>query len=447
MSEVIDFKRSTAYPVETVFNELAKHSKKTDKKKILIANKSNMRILDIFKCAYDPFTNYWIKKYNLTSFGTKTLGTDWLQIYNLLQELASRQIVGNAAIAKVESVLAEYDQFSQAVFEGILKHNLTLGISPDMINAAWPDAIIIYEAALAAKIEDRMPKIKKEFDGKTWFASRKLDGLRCLSHVTKSKGMIRTRNGNPYNTLDVLHKPLISIVQHLPDDTYVFDGECCIMENGLENFQKILSEWNKDNWQIEHPKYMLFDFMTEDQFYMKEQSPIFSDRYANILEMQANGWLDPEFIEPVEQVPVTSEEQVNEMLERGLDLGWEGVVLRKNLPYQSGRTVNMLKIKPYDDDEFEVLDLETGVGSYEVKGKGMVKVDGVKRIIINYKGTIVKVGSGLTMDQRKRWKDHPEEIIGKIVTIQYFHEIKNKDGIPNMRHPVLKAVYSGPRQT
>jgi len=442
-----DFKRNTAFPVETVFKEIESTTKKTEKVNILRKNIGNIRILDIFKAAYDPFINYWIKKYEVPGVGSKTLGTDWLPIYNLLQELANRVYVGKAAIARVESILSEYDAFSQEVFAGILKHNLALGISPDMINEVWDHAILIYEAALADKIKDRMPKLRKEFNGHTWFASRKLDGLRCIAHVTKNSCVIRTRNGNVYNTLNVLHAPLIKAVQKLPDDTYVFDGECCIMENGLENFQRILSEWNKDNWQIEHPKYMIFDFMTEDQFYMKEESPIFSDRYNNILEMQSMQWLDPEFMEPVEQIPVTSEEQINEMLEKGLDLGWEGLIIRKNLPYQSGRTVNMLKIKPYDDDEFEVLDLETGVGSYEVKGKGMVKVDGVKKIIINYKGTIVKVGSGITMDQRVRWKEHPEEIVGKIVTIQYFHEIQNKDGVPNMRHPVLKAVYSGPRQT
>ena len=443
----IDFKRSETFPVEDVFREIEKTLKKNDKKMILRKNKDNMRILDIFKTTYDPFINYWIKKYNVPSVGTKSLSTDWLPLYTLLQDLANRVVVGNAAIAKVEAVLAEYDEFSQNVFAGILDHNLALGLSPEMINSVWPDAILIYEAALADKIKDRMPKIKKEFDGKTWWASRKLDGLRCISHITKKNGEIRTRNGNVYNTLNVLHKPLIEVVQHLPDDRYVFDGECCIIENGLENFQRILSEWNKDNWQIEHPMYMLFDFMTEDQFYMKEESPIFSDRYANLLEMRDNGWLNPEFMTVVEQVPITSEEQVNQMLEKGLDLGWEGLILRKNIPYQSGRSVNMLKVKPYDDDEFEVIGMETGVGSYPVKGKGMVKIDGVKVLKINYKGTIVEVGSGLHIDQRIRWKDHPEEIIGKIITVQYFHEIQNKEGVPNMRHPVLKAVYSGPRQT
>lgn len=432
--------------INEIFKSIAATTKKTDKQLILNRNKDNDTLLKVLQATYDPFTNYYMLKYKPSGVGEKTVDNSWDEVKAFLDKLSSREIVGKEAVNATNNFLSQFTLDDQSIIGGILKHNLAIGISPKVINTVWKDGVIIYETALAVKIENRMQTIKKEFDGKTWFASRKLDGLRCIAHVNHERCIFRTREGHEYFTLDNLKKPLLEAVRsQLPKEyTYVFDGECCIMRpDGSEDFQQILSEWNRDNWTIEHPKYKIFDFMLEDQFYMKEQSPILSERFANIAELS----LDKEYLDPVEQIPVTSEEQVNALAEHGANEGWEGIMLRKNLPFEQGRSVNMLKIKPYDDDEFVVTGLESGIGTYPVKGKGHVKIDGVKVLKINYKGTEVEVGSGLTIAQRTRWKDHPEEIIGKTITVQYFHEIIDKDGRPNLRFPVLKAVYDNGRHT
>ena len=77
---------------------------------------------------------------------------------------------------------------------------------------------------------------------------------------------------------------------------------------------------------------------------------------------------------------------------------------------------------------------------------GHKEFDVVSAIKIAHKGNIVSVGSGLSKEQRLRWYEHPEEIIGEIVTIQYFEETKDsKTETFSLRFPVLKHVYEGGR--
>lgn len=125
--------------------------------------------------------------------------------------------------------------------------------------------------------------------------------------------------------------------------------------------------------------------------------------------------------------------------------GWEGFMLRKNIPYESGRTKSLLKVKKFQDAEYKVLDIITGKVSYNENGTK--EYDAVTALIIEHKGTKVQVGSGLSKEQRLYWFEHPEDIVGKTATIQYFEEtINKKDDSVSLRFPVLKYVYDSVRE-
>jgi len=51
------------------------------------------------------------------------------------------------------------------------------------------------------------------------------------------------------------------------------------------------------------------------------------------------------------------------------------------------------------------------------------------------------VGSGFSQEQRRLYYKHPEQIIGKTVTVQYFEESQNQDGGYSLRFPVIKVIY------
>ena len=116
-------------------------------------------------------------------------------------------------------------------------------------------------------------------------------------------------------------------------------------------------------------------------------------------------------------------------------------MLRKNAPYKPGRTKDLLKVKKFKDAEYKVVGYEGGMMKY-----GTTEIPVVTNILIQHKGNVVSVGSGLSKEQRIAWYDEPAKIVGKTVTIQYFEETTDsKTGNLSLRFPVLKYVYDEER--
>lgn len=61
-------------------------------------------------------------------------------------------------------------------------------------------------------------------------------------------------------------------------------------------------------------------------------------------------------------------------------------------------------------------------------------------ILCEYKGNIVKVGSGFTDEQRNYYWNNSDEIVDKIITVKYKEETKNKDGSYSLQFPVFQTV-------
>ncbi len=66
-------------------------------------------------------------------------------------------------------------------------------------------------------------------------------------------------------------------------------------------------------------------------------------------------------------------------------------------------------------------------------------------VIIEHKNNKVKVGSGFSKEQREFYYKHPDEILGKTITVQYFEETKNQEGGISLRFPTIKCVHGKER--
>jgi DNA ligase-1 len=126
--------------------------------------------------------------------------------------------------------------------------------------------------------------------------------------------------------------------------------------------------------------------------------------------------------------------------------GWEGLMIREDVGYEGKRTNSLLKVKKFHDEEYVVnnLIMEThriidSVTGLETEREMLGAVE------IEHKGNIVKVGSGWSQEQRIKYNENPEELLGKTITVQYFEESKNKDGEYSLRFPVVKYVYENGR--
>lgn len=412
------------------------------KKEILRKNMSPIW-RQIFEDTYGP-QKYYIKKFVPNGeYGHLFIDIDYDTFHNTLMKLANREVTGDAAERLLQDTVALFEYESQEILYKIIDRNLKIGISLDNFLDVIGEKESKFEVALAENLNKA--KNVNPIDG-TYFISRKLDGVRCICYINKRPDYtaIRfvSRQGKTFTTLDNLAVHIPFFMRCVPDGDWVLDGEICVMdENGNENFHGLMKEVTRKNHTIENPRYNVFDILTLDEFEGKVTSRPFSERNAMLYRLQ-----DPNYTEVsvLDQERVTSQEVLDRWVATAKENGWEGCMLRKDVPYKRGRSKDLLKIKGMQDAEYEVVGVETGKATYNEGGHK--EFDVASALYIKHKGNVVKVGSGLSKEQRLRWFDHPEEIIGKMITVQYFEETQDsKTGEYSLRFPVLKYVYENGR--
>lgn len=426
--------------VREILNEIKETGGTLNKKQILKDNINDV-IKNIFEDTYSD-RKYYVKKYNVRDIGFLTIDEYYSEFRRMLDALADRQVTGNEAKALVESIIGSYVLEDQWILNGIMSKNLKIGISKDNFNDVCGNAIENFEVALAYNLE----KVKgvDVLDG-TYLASRKCDGARCIAFVDtiENKITFKSRQGKEFKTLDNLKNPLLATIRHcgFGPNVYVIDGEVCILdENGDEHFNWIMREITRKDHTIKNPHYKIFDILTYDEFTSNEISASFSIRY----EMLKSIFADCDWYSVLEQERITCQEDFDRWAKKASDDEWEGFMLRKDAPYESGRTKDLLKVKNFCDDEYIVKDVVLGSATYNENGAKTYPI--VSALVIEHKGNRVEVGSGLSKEQRITWYNNPQDIIGKTITVQYFEETKNKkNNLISLRFPVLKYVYEDGR--
>ncbi len=374
------------------------------------------------------------------------LGGWYEDFHRILERLASRELTGNAAIETITDYFGYHDEEMQRFFLQILDRDLNLGISWDTYRSEVMGLNDQFEVALAQHLE----KVKgvNPVDGQ-WFASRKLDGCRLIAIIRNGEVEFRSRQNKAFTTLDNL-KPAVANFADLPGE-WVLDGEICKMDkDGNEDFQGIMKEVRRKDYSIESCCYNVFDVLTYDEFRLGKTAKPFSQRLDLLYKLNEAYSAHPHgdcWVKPLKQERLTCQADFDRWagyVEAG---NWEGFMLRKDVPYQSGRTKDLLKIKAFMDTECPVIDLEIGEMATSLPGKGTEKYEGVTALVVDYKGTRVGVGSGLSREQRIEWAKEPSKILGKEVCVKFFEETVNKNGAYSLRFPTLKYVYDGKRDT
>lgn len=433
--------------INEVFNTIERTSSNSDKSAIMAQN-MNDTIKLIYADCYDKQRNYGVKKFVMPkTSGNKTVDKNYDEFHSLLDQLNAREVTGNAAIEMVENTIAQYTTEAQLILKAILDRKLTIGLSKSSFDKLLGDeAESDFEVTLAYD----MNKVKgvDVLDG-TYLASRKCDGARCVAFCNVKNGKVdiefKSRQGKPFTTLENVKPALAKLANKLEDGKYVFDGECCIVdENGDEHFDWIMKEIRRKDHTIANPCYQIFDFVTLEQFEMKEESAIFTERYNFLVDLFKG--IKDSAIKLLAQETINSQEDFDRWAKMVEDGGWEGFMLRRNTVFEVGRTKNLLKVKKFQDDEFIVKDIEIDTMTTSIPGKGNMKFDGVKSLIIEFKGNPVNVGSGLSRDQRIDWMKNPNKIIGKTICVKYFSEsYSEKTKNYSLRFPILKYVYDDGR--
>ena len=438
--------------IREIIETIRKTASSNTKREILDSNKSDVLDL-IFADTYDKSRNYYVKKYNRvyedSLFSTLTLDNDYMYFHERLDMLNNREYTGDMGIALIENTIAQYIPEDREILHLIVERNLKIGIAMDSYNKVSENTINKFEVALAYNL-DKVKNVNP-LDG-TYFASRKLDGVRCIAIVDTEAQKVEfySRQGKRFTSLGNHEQPMLTLCSNYMGKI-VFDGELsAIDECGNEDFSQAVQRVTKKDTNAYDIKYCIFDVLSYDSFIMGKDNDVdytFGERYKVYTNLYYEHCTDPgvnKYISILEQERLETQEQFDKWRDLVDMNGWEGFMLRKDVPYKAGRNKDLIKVKKFMDAEYIVKDVTFGKACYNEGG--MVEYDIVAGLVIEHKGNEVTVGSGLSKEQRIAWYADPSQIIGKTITVQYFEETTNKkDDKISLRFPVLKYVYENER--
>lgn len=244
----------------------------------------------------------------------------------------------------------ETTEEEQAILEAQSKYEKKLkeGYKEDINNVA---EFTYYKPMLAKKWEDYEDKISFPV-----YSNPKYDGKRCIAN----KDGLFTRAGNRIHSCPFIFSALEPLFKLFPN--MIIDGELYSHEH-KDNFNEICSLTAKQDPSKEeieeckkYIKYYVYDFPVINSKLTENHD--FIDRFI-IGQNLINGVNHVVLVKPIE---VLNHSELDTLFNTLLEEGYEGQIVRVNGPYENKRSKYLLKRKIFQDDEYEVICFNEGVG-------------------------------------------------------------------------------------
>ena len=242
------------------------------------------------------------------------------------------------------------------------------------------------------------------------FIQPKLDGVRALGIGNQ----LYSRNGNIFPTLEHIKKELEE-----NNDNLILDGE---LYTDDINFEKIVGLVRKSTKTQEEEKLSLKIYF--NVFDIVDKTLTFKERYSILKNfIEKNSF---KYIKLVKTEICNKKELIEKYLDNYINEGYEGIIIRNgNGKYEENiRSNNLLKLKRFIDEEFEIINYTTPSEGKEI---GCViwecKTKEGKKFSVRPEGNY---------NERKKLYKEGKKYIGKMLTVRY-QELTN-DKVP--RFPV-----------
>ena len=409
-----------------IITQIQSTSSRNDKESILAAQKDNHRLRLLLSNVFNPYVVFGVKDKKLNKFlkSAKGINSKFTTLWEVFDYLKENNTGTDAVVKEVaEFLMAEWDEDIRNLMYECITKKLRIGMTAKSINKALnEDLIPEFNVMLAKKFEDEQHKIKGEF-----VITEKLDGMRAILYVEGDSVKAFSRQGQPILGLIEVAEH----AKHLPDGVY--DGELLIHNaddyKDRDVLQETLKIARKDGDKI-GLVYHCFDMLPIKEFHSGKSSKKYFNRREE-LEFILQELRSP-FIKMLPVIYKGNDLSIIPALLDQMDSeGKEGLMLNTNSYYETKRSSNLLKIKTMQSFDEVCLEVIEGDGKY--KGK-------LGAIVVNYKGFPLSIGSGFTDEQRDFYWKNPDEIVTRVVEIQYFRESKNANGGLSVSFPVFKMV-------
>lgn len=405
-----------------IFKELQESSGKR-LQEILEEHKDNELLKKVLWFVYNPYivTGLSSKKINkMVNTQIKYAPAETIEeVFEYLQEHNTGTDIDIAYV--LEFIQGKPDQ---EMYGQIFTKELKLGITSKTINKVFPNLIPEFNVMLAEKYWDRMEELEKT--NPDIIITQKYDGVRCVAIHDKSGVKLFSRQGKPIEGLHDLEEQLL----WLPFGC--FDGELLLNKDNIPSkdlYRETVTVVNSKDQDKKNIVFNIFDTCEIKEFENGYCSVPCIERKKVIQELEEQ--MKPDWWKsvPILYYGKYDKNIVQQELNKQIALEHEGVMVNiANAPYEARRTKNILKVKAMQDCDLKIIGFEEGTG----KNKGTLGA-----IIVDYKGFEVRVGSGFTDQDREYFWANQNELLGRVITVQYFEETTNKkDNSLSLRFPV-----------
>lgn len=409
-----------------LFKQIQETSSLNDKKAIITANKDNELFKKCLVFLLDGNVQTGISSKKISK---KVRKTDYYfpQFTDVMSYLETHNTGTDDDISLIQAFIRNQPEEYHDFYTEFVTKSFRLGADSKVVNACIPGLIPTFEIQLGTSVEKC-----RLVDGTYISISHKMNGTRCVY----LNGKMKSRQNKLYSGLD----HIITDIKKLGLEDYFIDGELVYKnEEGLSDsdaFQKgtgIAMSKDTDKTQL---KLVVFDIFPKDEFLnLHTSKKTYKERRKDLDELEesinASNITNLSVVERLYEG--TDHSQIWKWLDYAdQDMGWEGIMINLDTSYECKRTKNLIKVKRFFEKDLRCTKVNIATtGKY----KGIMG-----SITCNYFDNTVDVGSGFNDSQREYFTKHPEEIVGKIVSIKYKEETQNKSGSKSLQFPVYMGI-------
>ena len=428
-------------PIVEIVQELREISGTNDKIKCLRDYADVPYLQDIFKMTYDPFLKYGVSKKMIETLENANINRNAFVTYYEFRDFMDTLAKSNIN-DYLRSQIADYlhhptNQGTVDLMKCIFTKDLKIGMAAANINKAIPGLIPVFDVMRGQKYADHKHKLV----GKEIIITEKIDGVRTVAIIDENGDVkFYSRQGKEFEGLVEIE----SAIKMLELKNIVLDGETTILnQDGLESkevFKRTMEIMGSKTESKTGLLYNVFDCMPLSAFKAgvcktsaKARKQYFKEKYKAATSEKTTMWYETlKYINPLpiiysgEYIESIIKKIHNSIIERG----GEGVMINvASAPYECKRTANLLKVKEMYTMDLKIVGFEEGLVGTKFEGT-------LGAVVVDYKGYSVKVGSGYSEEDREFFWKNQNELLGRVMEVQYFEETQDADGNLSLRFPV-----------
>jgi len=254
-------------------------------------------------------------------------------------------------------------------------------------------------------------KLKDNYVFKDMYVTEKLDGVRCIAVIKNRDVTLFARSGRVIEGLTDIESVLRANFNNVTlDGELLYNDPMNLAEDTFRKTMEIIgSKGNKKDII-----YNVFDIINDKKYKYRRsmlETLIPETDFTHKIPLLYHG-------DDIDKVFKIRDEMIED--------GSEGVMINiGDAFYQKKRTKDLIKLKQVNDSDGLVKAIYEGEGKYKNK---------LGAIDITYKDSIVRIGSGFTDDERVKYWNNPELLVGKVGTYKFTTVSHNeKDNTVNLR--------------